>query len=109
VGPASPAEHPERSTTADFDRAVADVLLRLAPGEVVTYGWVALEAGYPRRHRAVGTFLARRYTGPNWWRVVASNGHLRAPNLREQAEQLRAEGVVVVDGRVAGPVQRPWA
>jgi methylated-DNA-protein-cysteine methyltransferase-like protein len=94
--------------TNEFDRAVAAVLQRLEPGHVVTYGWVALEAGYPRRHRAVGTFLARRYTGPNWWRVVASSGHLRAPDVREQAARLRDEGVEVVDGRVAGPVDRPW-
>jgi methylated-DNA-protein-cysteine methyltransferase-like protein len=97
------------TATDDFDRAVAEVLERLVPGEVVTYGWVALEAGSPRRHRAVGTFLARRYTGPNWWRVVASTGHLRAPDVREQSAKLRAEGVEVVDGRVVGPVQRPWS
>ena len=96
------------AATDDFDRAAAAVLQRLEPGQVVTYGWVALEAGYPRRHRAVGTFLARRYTGPNWWRVVAANGDLRAPDVREQAARLRAEGVEVVDGRVVGPVERPW-
>jgi methylated-DNA-protein-cysteine methyltransferase related protein len=95
--------------TSDFDRDVAAVLERLEPGEVVTYGWVALEAGHPRLHRAVGTFLARRYTGPNWWRVVASSGHLRAPDPREQAARLRDEGVEVVDGRVKGTVLRPWS
>ena len=95
--------------TTEFDRAVEQVLRRLAPGEVVTYGWVALEAGYPRRHRAVGTFLAQRYTGPNWWRVVASSGHLRAPDARDQEARLREEGIEVVDGRVVSPVQRPWA
>jgi methylated-DNA-protein-cysteine methyltransferase-like protein len=99
----------DRPDTAGFDRAVAEVLQRLAPGEVVTYGWVALEAGYPRRHRAVGTFLAQRYTGPNWWRVVASTGHLRAPDARDQAARLRAEGVEVVGGRVVGSVERPWS
>jgi methylated-DNA-protein-cysteine methyltransferase-like protein len=97
------------SATNEFDRAVAAVLRRLEPGEVVTYGWVALEAGSPRRHRAVGTFLAQRYDGPNWWRVVASSGHLRAPDPRDQATRLRDEGVEVVDGRVVGPVRRPWA
>jgi methylated-DNA-protein-cysteine methyltransferase-like protein len=96
-------------TNSDFDAAVEAVLLRLAPGEVVTYGWVALEAGFPRRHRAVGQFLAQRYSGPNWWRVVGSDGRLRAPDLHEQSAQLRSEGVQVVDGRVVGSVQRPWA
>src|SRR5262245_22951792 len=97
------------SALRDFDRAVEAVLLRLTPGEVVTYGWVALEAGFPRRHRAVGNFLAERYDGPNWWRVVASDGRLRAPDPREQAALLRSEGVRVVDGKVREAVKRPWA
>jgi methylated-DNA-protein-cysteine methyltransferase-like protein len=94
-------------TPNEFDDAVAEVIEHLRPGEVVTYGWVALEAGFPNRHRGVGTFLARRYRGPNWWRVVASNGQLRAPDPRDQAQRLRAEGVEVVDGRVRGTVKRP--
>ncbi len=97
----------KRSTPSDFDEAVEEVVLRLAAGEVVTYGWVALEAGFPGRHRGVGTFLARKYRGPNWWRVVGSGGRLRAPNVGEQAERLRAEGVRVVDFKVLGPVKRP--
>ena len=63
---------------SDFDQAVEEVILALVPGEVVTYGWVALEAGFPGRHRGVGGFLGERYTGPNWWRVVAADGRLRA-------------------------------
>jgi methylated-DNA-protein-cysteine methyltransferase-like protein len=90
-----------------FDRAVDSVLRGLSPGEVVTYGWVAAEAGYPRHHRAVGTFLARRYTGPNWWLVVASDGRLRAHDATEQAARLREDGVAVADGKVVGTVKRP--
>jgi methylated-DNA-protein-cysteine methyltransferase-like protein len=97
----------ERPTPDDFDEAVEEVVLRLVPGEVVTYGWVALEAGFPGRHRGVGTFLARRYGGPNWWRVVGAGGRLRAPNPTEQTRRLRAEGVEVVDGKVKGAVKRP--
>ena len=97
----------ERPAASDFDDAVAEVIEHLRRGDVVSYGWVALEAGFPGRHRGVGTFLARRYRGPNWWRVVASDGRLRAPNVSHQAQRLRAEGVEVVDGRVRGTVQRP--
>ena len=97
----------EQPTPSDFDEAVAEVVLHLAVGEVVTYGWVALEAGFPGRHRGVGTFLARKYRGPNWWRVVDAGGRLRAPDVGEQTKRLRAEGVRVVDGKVLGPVKRP--
>jgi alkylated DNA nucleotide flippase Atl1 len=90
-----------------FDEAVAGVLRELSPGEVVTYGWVAYAAGYPGRHRAVGTFLARRFSGPNWWLVVGSDRSLRAPDANEQAARLRDDGVTVVDGRVVGAVKRP--
>ncbi|HWG57312.1 MAG TPA: methylated-DNA--[protein]-cysteine S-methyltransferase, partial [Gaiellaceae bacterium] len=41
-----------------FQRAVAEALRRVPWGEVVTYGELASLAGYPRAHRAVGTFCA---------------------------------------------------
>jgi methylated-DNA-protein-cysteine methyltransferase-like protein len=69
----------------------------------VSYGFVAEQAGYPGRARAVGTFLASHHDAPNWWRVVAANGALRAPRSDLQAELLAAEGVAVVDGRVRRP------
>jgi methylated-DNA-protein-cysteine methyltransferase-like protein len=92
---------------SNFDRAVEGVLLGLSSVEVVTYGWVALEAGYPGRHRAVGNFLLRRFTGPNWWLVVGSDGRLLAPDTIEQAALLRADGVTVEAGKVMGSVKRP--
>jgi alkylated DNA nucleotide flippase Atl1 len=70
TGPIHVTTEPELS---DFDRAVEEVLLGLSSGEVVTYGWVALEAGFSGRHRAVGNFLAHRFDGPNWWLVVGSD------------------------------------
>ena len=59
-----------------FEQAVEKVLAGLEPGDVVTYGEVAAEAGYPGRARAVGTFLARRGDGYPWWRVVTASGRL---------------------------------
>lgn len=85
----------------EFEQAVAEVVDGLAPGEVVSYGWVAAEAGYPGRARAVGAFLAHHGHDLPWWRVVRSDGHLVAPSAAEQAAALRAEGVTVTDGRVA--------
>jgi methylated-DNA-protein-cysteine methyltransferase-like protein len=85
-----------------FERAIAGVLDGLRPGEVVTYGEVAAEAGYPGRARAVGSFLAHSPDEHNWWRVVTTTGRLVPGHEREHARRLRAEGVDVTDGRVAG-------
>lgn len=83
-----------------FERAVADVLVSLRPGEVVTYGEVAAEAGYPGAARAVGRFLAERGDEYPWWRVVTASGRLVPGHERTHAERLRAEGVAVTDGHV---------
>ena len=83
----------------DFTDAVIQVLEALRPGEVVAYGEVATEAGYPGAARAVGNLL-RTVPGLPWWRVVNAAGRLAPGSEREQAQRLRAEGVRVVNGKV---------
>lgn len=83
----------------DFTAAVIEVLEALESGEVIAYGEVAVEAGYPGAARAVGNLL-RSVPGLPWWRVVNAAGRLAPGNEREQAQKLRAEGVKVVKGRV---------
>ncbi len=83
----------------EFEGRVLDVVARLRPGEVATYGEIAEEAGYPRAARAVGGVLARS-DGVPWWRVVASTGRLVPGHEREQARRLRTEGVRLAGGRV---------
>jgi methylated-DNA-protein-cysteine methyltransferase-like protein len=85
----------------EFERAVAGVLDALRPGDVVTYGEVAAEAGYPGRARAVGAFLAHHGDGHPWWRVVTSTGRLVPGYEAEHAARLRGEGVEVAEDRVA--------
>jgi methylated-DNA-protein-cysteine methyltransferase related protein len=87
-------------TRTSFEEAVAAVLAGLEPGDVVTYGEVAAEAGRPGAARAVGRFLADRGDDQPWWRVVTSTGRLVPGHEREHARRLRAEGVAVRDGRV---------
>ena len=84
-----------------FEQRVGDVLRRLKPGEVVTYGEVAEEAGSPRAARAVGNLLAEGAEGLPWWRVVRSDGTLAARHRREQVRRLESEGIRVQEGRVA--------
>jgi len=83
----------------DFTEAVIEVLEALEPGEVIAYGEVAVEAGYPGAARAVGNLL-KTVPGLPWWRVVNSAGRLAPGSEKEQAERLRSEGVKVVDGKV---------
>lgn len=84
----------------DFEESVVGVISSLQPGDVVTYGEVAAEAGYPGAARAVGTVLAKS-DGLPWWRVVGSGGRLRTPDRARQARLLADEGVLVIDNRVA--------
>lgn len=77
------------------------MLAALRPGEVVTYGEVAAEAGHPGAARAVGNVLRGSDARFPWWRVVAADGRLVPGHEREQAGRLRAEGVAVnAAGRV---------
>lgn len=103
-----------RATTADradqpsadpgpadrFADRVAAVVAGTRPGQVVTYGEVAAEAGRPGAARAVGAVLRASSQPLPWWRVVTASGRL-VPGLEdEHAAQLRDEGVPVQDGHV---------
>lgn len=83
-----------------FEESVLTVLAALEPGDVLTYGEVAEEAGFPGAARAVGNLLGRS-DGLPWWRVVGAGGKLVSPSRQRQADLLRAEGVLVMDGRVS--------
>jgi methylated-DNA-protein-cysteine methyltransferase related protein len=83
-----------------FEDDVLAVLLALRPGEVVTYGEVAEEAGHPGAARAVGNVLATGDHDVAWWRVVAAGGRLARGKEADQARRLRAEGVEINGQRV---------
>lgn len=75
-------------------------------GRVASYGQVADLAGLPGRARMVGAAFGRdpqRDELP-WHRVLRADGRLAFPagsaHYRKQRDQLRAEGVVVTNGRV---------
>lgn len=96
---------PRFGDVTPFNRSVAGVLDSLDLGDVVTYGEVAAEAGYPGAARAVGSFLARHGSDHPWWRVVTATGRLLPGREREHAALLAAEGVAIVGGRVAACAQ----
>lgn len=88
---------------SEFQAAVREVLCRLAPGEVVTYGEIAGEAGSPGAARAVGRVLSKGEGDVPWWRVVTATGRLVPGHEQEQERLLATEGVSAAGGRVLRP------
>ena len=93
------------------DLSAADKILaaiRAIPrGEVAGYGEIARRAGLPGRARMVARLLSENSDRKlPWHRVLRSDGRIAFPEgsrgWREQTQRLRAEGVVVENGRVRG-------
>jgi len=76
---------------------VRAVVAATVAGEVMTYGEVAREAGFPGAARAVGNVLAGSGGSLPWWRIVTADGRLVPGEERAQARHLRAEGVRLRD------------
>jgi len=79
------------------DRDVYDLLTKIPPGKVATYGDIAKALGYPTSSRAVGKILAKN---PNpivvpCHRVVKSNGHIGgyAYGEKRKKDLLEKEGL----------------
>jgi methylated-DNA-protein-cysteine methyltransferase-like protein len=81
----------------DFRRRVIAALATVGPGQVISYGDLAAEAGYPGAARGVGAVLAASAPeeGLTWWRVVRADGRLAPGKEADQSRRLRAEGVEV--------------
>lgn len=84
---------------SEFTDAVVEVLHNTEPGDVLSYGDVAAEAGYPGAARAVGNILATVPDLP-WWRVVSASGRLIPHDPVRQADLLADEGVRCENGKV---------
>ncbi|MGH7904469.1 MAG: MGMT family protein [Candidatus Dormibacteraceae bacterium] len=83
-----------------FAQSAAAIVASLRPGEVVSYGEIAIRAGRPGAARAVGNVLAAS-EGLPWWRVVRRDGSLARSKDGRQAALLGREGVGVIGGRIA--------
>jgi methylated-DNA-protein-cysteine methyltransferase-like protein len=84
----------------EMESRFVGVLVALSEGEVVSYGDVADDAGFPGRSRAVGALLSNTPIDLPWWRVVRGDGRLATPPTAGQAALLRAEGVILRGDRV---------
>jgi methylated-DNA-protein-cysteine methyltransferase-like protein len=87
---------------ADFRDRVIAALASVGPGQVVSYGDLAEQAGFAGAARGVGAVLAGSGPGEKlpWWRVVYSDGRLAPGHEAEQGRLLRSEGIEVRKGRV---------
>jgi len=83
------------------------VIRRIPRGRVMTYGDVAIAAGFPGRARRVGYALhGLKDARVPWWRVVNAQGRIaidggRGEGAERQRDLLEAEGVELVgEGRL---------
>jgi alkylated DNA nucleotide flippase Atl1 len=82
----------------DVDEAVFDVVERIPPGRVSTYGAIGRLIGIgPRR---VARALSSGGGAVPWYRVVRADGTAAEPVRVEQLARLAAEGVPMRNGRV---------
>jgi len=92
-------------SASNFYEQVYAVVRRIPRGQVTSYGRVARMLGRPTAARAVGYALRalkdKEDDGVPWQRVINSQGRISIINPEhsgnEQANRLRAEGVVVSD------------
>jgi methylated-DNA-protein-cysteine methyltransferase related protein len=88
-------------------QAIWNMVCAIPRGQVSTYGAVARAAGLAGRARLTGFALkaAPAATYLPWHRVVGAGGRIVFPKTslqhKEQSQRLRAEGVLVKNGRVA--------
>jgi methylated-DNA-protein-cysteine methyltransferase related protein len=88
-------------------QAIWNMICAIPRGQVSTYGAVARAAGLAGRARLTGFALkiAPADTYLPWHRVVGAGGRIvfskASLQHKEQSQRLRAEGVLVKNGRVA--------
>jgi alkylated DNA nucleotide flippase Atl1 len=89
---------PPGASPLDVDEAVFDVVERIPPGRVSTYGAIGRLVGVgPRR---VARALSQGGGAVPWHRVVRADGSVAEPVRVEQLGLLAVEGVPVRSGRV---------
>ena len=79
----------------ELRKTVYEIVSQIPRGKVLTYGAIALLAGYPDHSRLVGRIMRDAPDGQlPCHRVVSASGRL-APHYPAQAKLLAAEGVTL--------------
>lgn len=102
---------PPKTTADAFMKARRDILetiQRIPRGKVASYSGVAFAAGWPGRARLVARVLSDvppEYEGLPWQRVINAQGRIAIPKSSpghlQQIRLLKAEGVVILNGKVS--------
>ncbi|MFB9543642.1 MGMT family protein [Micromonospora sagamiensis] len=90
-------------TPEEYVEAVLDLVERIPPGRVMSYGAIAdtlAERSGRTSARLVGSIMARHGGGVPWHRVVNAAGRLPPGHEREARARLRAEGTPLRGDRV---------
>jgi len=97
------SRQPQSRRAKCFRDSVLEIVALVPAGTLVSYGQVAMMAGYPRAARQVGWVLHGLPRGSEipWQRVVNANGYVpsrgREFEAMEQITILRGEGIDVDD------------
>ncbi len=83
----------------EFAERVLDVVERIPPGRVMTYGDVAATLG-SRAARMVGQVMAYYGSTVPWWRVTRADGSFLPGHEQRALKHYRAEGTPLRDTRV---------
>ncbi len=91
----------EHSALTPFAERVLDVVERIPPARVMSYGDIAeyLEEGGPRQ---VGRVMALWGGGVTWWRVIHADGSPPPGHERAALTRYRAEGTPLRSAPAAG-------
>jgi methylated-DNA-protein-cysteine methyltransferase related protein len=106
-------------SSPNFYEQVYNVVRRIPPGKVTSYGRIAQMLGRPNAARAVGYALSSLKDKSHdmghdvpWQRVVNSQGRISIVNrehtAQHQADLLRAEGVTVNEHLTVDLEQHLW-
>jgi methylated-DNA-protein-cysteine methyltransferase-like protein len=102
-----PSENTADEARRERDRRIREAVAAIPSGRVASYGAIAARAGYPGRARLIGRVLGESPKALKlpWHRVLRADGRIGIPvgsaGFHRQCKLLRAEGVEVVNGRVA--------
>lgn len=83
---------------------VREAVRAIPAGETASYGEIAERTGL-RSARLVGRILAEDGHDLPWHRVLRADGSCAPHIAHEQSDRLRAEGVILVDGRLPRPAR----
>ena len=86
----------------DFTERVLELVERVPPGRVVTYGLIADAIGHGGA-RQVGRVMSLEGAAVSWWRVVRANGTLPSHLMTDAQQHWQDEGTPVRNGRVDVP------